>query len=294
MVVKHPELLDIPGVTIGHWTDPIALTGCTVISFEPQALTAAEVRGAAPGSRELDALAPGRLEQRVDAIVLTGGSAFGLQAADGVAKELARRGRGYPTSTGPVPIVPAAVIFDLATGTRTSPTSENGRDALNAARPLSAVEQGAVGAGTGARWDKFAPESRRGGLGIAQVAFEEHLVTALVVLNAMGVVRDRGPDPRPGLLAGRTGQFGSLEATSLISVVTSAPCDHGSLTRMCVAAHDALARMVVPAHTMLDGDVAFASTIEDGPRNTELSMHVSMATELAVEEAILRTATAAT
>lgn len=293
MVVKQPELLDMPGVTIGHWTDPIALTGCTVISFEPHALTAAEVRGAAPGTRELDALAPGRLEQRVNAIVLTGGSAFGLRAADGVAQELAKRGRGYPTSAGPVPIVPAAVIFDLATGTPTAPTSENGRDALIAARPLSAVEQGAVGAGTGARWDKFARESRRGGLGIAQVTFDDHLVMALVVLNAMGVVRDRGPDRRLGLLAEHAGQTGRGEATTLISVITTAPCDHGTLTRMCVAAHDALARIVIPAHTMLDGDVAFASTIEDGPRNTGLSMYLSVAAELAVEKAILRAATAA-
>jgi len=291
MVVRHPPLLDMDGVAIGHWTDTTAKTGCTVISFSEQALSAAEVRGAAPGTRELDALAPGRLEQRVDAIVLTGGSAFGLRVADGVVQELAMRGRGYPTSAGPVPIVPGAVIFDLSVGDPVAPSADHGRDAYRAAQPISAVEQGVVGVGTGARWDKFAATSRQGGLGIAQISLGEHIVTALVVLNAMGVVRDLGSDPRPLILANRAGHIGPREATTLISVITSTPCDHGALTRVCVAAHDALARVVIPAHTMLDGDVAFASTTEVGPPDTELSMYLAIATELAVEAAILRAAT---
>ncbi|MEJ7902162.1 MAG: P1 family peptidase, partial [Thermomicrobiales bacterium] len=107
MVVIEGPLEGMPGVTIGHWTDERARTGCTVIAFDGPALSAVEVRGAAPGTRELDALAPGRLEQHANAIVLTGGSVFGLRAADGVAIELADRGLGYATSAGPVPIVPA-------------------------------------------------------------------------------------------------------------------------------------------------------------------------------------------
>jgi L-aminopeptidase/D-esterase-like protein len=279
------------GVSIGHWTDPEARTGCTVISFDPRALTAVEVRGAAPGTRELDALAPGRLEQHTDAILLTGGSAFGLGAADGVAHELAARGRGYQTSGGPVPIVPAAVIFDLAIGNSLAPNPGNGREALRSATPISECEQGVVGAGTGATWSKFGGQVRRGGLGMAQVMVGEHLVTALIVLNAMGIVVGQGiADPRPGLLepVGTPGARG--EATTLMSLVTSFPCDHGALTRLCIAAHDALARMVVPAHTMFDGDVAFASTTSEGSISTIDTVRLCIATELAVEAAIVRAA----
>ncbi len=287
MAVVKTSLKDMDGVSVGHWTDLSVHTGCTVIAFDRHALTAAEVRGAAPGTRELDALAPGCLEQHVDAIVLTGGSAFGLRAADGVAQELASRGRGYPTSAGPVPIVPAAVIYDLAFGEPVAPTVDNGREALRSARPLSSVSQGVVGAGTGATWDKFGGQPRKGGLGIAQVELGNHRVTAFVVLNAMGVVRDLGSDPRPSLLTDGKWKVGLREATTLISVVTSVPCDHGTLTRLCIAAHDALARVVIPAHTMLDGDVAFASTTTDGPRDTRSSMQLCMAAELAVEEAVM-------
>ncbi|MBA2470536.1 MAG: P1 family peptidase [Chloroflexia bacterium] len=290
MAVAEGPLQDMAGVLIGHWTDTEARTGCTVIGFEPGALTAAEVRGAAPGTRELDALAPGRLEQHADAIVLTGGSAFGLRAADGVVQELAGRGRGYPTSAGPVPIVPAAVIYDLAVGNPVAPAPDNGRDALGAAKPISEVSQGAIGAGTGASWNKFAGTSRRGGLGIAQIDLDDYLVTALVVLNAMGVVRGEGSDPRPAVLAPAASAGRQGEATTLISVITSIPCTHSALTRMCIAAHDALARVVIPAHTVYDGDVAFASTLAVGSVTVENILRVTLATELAVEAAIMRAA----
>lgn len=290
MAVIDLPLQDMDGVAIGHWTDEKARTGCTVIGFDRSALSAAEVRGAAPGTRELDALAPGRLEQKVDAIVLTGGSAFGLRAADGVARELADRGRGYPTSAGPVPIVPAAVIFDLGFGDPVAPTPDNGREALRAAAPLGQVAQGAIGAGTGARWHKFSGEARRGGVGIAQCRVDSHLVTAVVVLNAMGVVRGEGADPRPELLAGSAPPEGTGEATSLVAVITSLPCSHATLTRICVSAHDALARMVIPAHTMYDGDVAFATTVTEGAISIRGMLRASLAAELAVESAILRAA----
>lgn len=278
------------GVSVGHWTDHMARTGCTVISFDPGALSAAEVRGAAPGTRELDALAPGRLEQHVNAIILTGGSAFGLRTADGVAQELATRGRGYRTPAGPVPIVPAAVIYDLGVGDPVAPAPEHGREALLAALPLSAVRQGAIGAGTGATWNKLAGPVRPGGLGIAQRRLDDHLVTALVVLNAMGVVRGEGVDPRTAVLERAAPSGGQGEATTLISVITSAPCAHGTLTRMGVAAHDALARMVIPAHTVFDGDVAFASTLAEGTLTMQETLRLTLATELAVEAAIGRAA----
>jgi len=290
VVVIDGPLEDMPGVTIGHWTDHEARTGCTVVSFEPHALTAVEVRGAAPGTRELDALAPGRLEQRADVIVLTGGSAFGLRAADGVVQELAAHGRGYPTSAGPVPIVPAAVIYDLAAGRAEAPMPGHGRDAFHAAEPLSRVQQGAIGAGAGATWNKFSGAGQQGGLGIAQARLDDRLVTAVVVLNAMGVVRDLGIDPRGAVLTAPAPGARTGQATTLVSVVTSVPCSHAALTRICIAAHDALARMVIPAHTVFDGDVAFASTLAEGTSTTRDILRVTLATELAVEAAILRAA----
>jgi L-aminopeptidase/D-esterase-like protein len=278
---------DMPGVRIGHWTDLAAQTGCTVIAFDEPALTAVEVRGAAPGTRELDLLAPGRLVQRVNAILLTGGSTFGLRAADGVMTELAARGVGFPTSASPVPIVPAAVVYDLAVGEPIAPTADHGRETLLAAKPISASPVGRIGAGTGATVGKIDPPAARpGGLGIGQVAVGEYLVTSIVVLNAFGTVRGYGPDARAGRIAKSSSWPSQGQATSLIAVVTSAPCNHDLLTRMTVAAHDALARMVIPAHTMLDGDVAFASTVSEGPATQESAMLLTLATELATESAI--------
>ncbi len=287
-------LQPMSGLAIGHATNAAARTGCTVIRFDVPALTAVEVRGAAPGTRELDVLAPGRASQRADAILLSGGSAFGLRAADGVMSALAEIGRGYPTSAGPVPIVPAAVIFDLAAGQPVAPSVDDGRSAFESGVSLEKVEMGAVGAGAGATWDKLNDgPARPGGIGIAQCDVDGHVVTAIVVLNAVGVVRDLAPDPRPRLVRDDDRSRSTMQsgqATTLMAVVTDYGCDHGMLTRVCVAAHDALARTVVPAHTHLDGDVAFASTLVEGniPRDRRLALTV--ACELAVEAAILRAA----
>lgn len=280
-------LIDVPGLLIGHWSDLDARTGCTVLSFDQQALTAVEVRGAAPGTRELDAFAPGRTVQRADAILLTGGSAFGLRAADGVVDELRSRGRGYPTPAGPVPIVPSAVIFDLAVGTSTFPTAEDGRSALLASRSVGEVEQGAIGAGTGARFGTITGNPQQGGVGVAQQMIGQHSVTAIVVLNAFGSLLGQGSDPRPGLIESSAPNAGPGEATTLISIVTSFPCDHGTLQRLCIAAHDALARTIVPSHTMLDGDVAFGSTLSEGQITLADALRLGVATELAVESAIV-------
>jgi L-aminopeptidase/D-esterase-like protein len=288
--VNDAPLEDMAGVAVGHWTDRHARTGCTVISFEPHALTAVEVRGAAPGTRELDALATGRIEQRADAIVLTGGSAFGLRAADGVAQALASQDRGYRTSAGVVPIVPAAVIFDLGRGEPTAPSPEAGQEGLLDAQRLQFVRQGEVGAGTGASWNKFSPDVRQGGIGIAQTRIDRHLVTAFVVLNAMGAVQGESPDPRAAIVDARVSTGSQGEATTLIAVVTSMPCRHETLTRLCIAAHDALARIVIPAHTMYDGDVAFATTLSEGDVSIRDALRLTLATEFAVESAIRRAA----
>jgi L-aminopeptidase/D-esterase-like protein len=290
MAVTDTSPQAVPGLLVGHWTNHPARTGCTVLAFDQPALSAAEVRGAAPGTRELECLAPGRLEQYANAIVLTGGSAFGLAAADGVAHELARRGIGYQTSAGVVPIVPTAVIFDLANGEPVAPTANEGAAALRAAVAVDRAAQGAVGAGTGATWAKLTGTHRAGGIGIAQEECGAYRVTAFVVLNAMGVVRDRGDDPRAAYLAATRPEYVLGEATTLIATVTDHPCDHGALMRLCVAAHDALARMVIPAHTMYDGDVAFATTLSEGSIEPRDRLRLALATELAVEAAVLRAA----
>lgn len=284
MVEATTALRDVPGVQIGHTTLAPAKTGCTVIVFDEPALTAAEVRGAAPGTRELDLLQSGRTVQRADAILLTGGSAFGLRAADGVMSTLANLGRGFPTPAIPVPIVPAAVIFDLANVQPEIPSQDDGATALRTAMPLDQVEVGQVGAGTGATWGKLTGEARDGGFYLAQIEVAGGSVTAAVVVNAGGVI-DPEVDPRPIALEAMSNPgFGSN--TTLIAVVTDLTCSHETLQRMCVGAHDALARVVWPSHTVFDGDVAFASTVSDAPVEHDLTVPLCLATELAVETAL--------
>lgn len=282
---------DVPGVSIGHTTDLPARTGCTVIAFDVPALTAAEVRGAAPGTRELDLLATGATVQRADAILLTGGSAFGLRAAEGVMTALANLGRGVQTPAIPVPIVPAAVIFDLATVQPEIPTVDDGALAFRTAVPLSQAETGQVGVGTGATWGKIlgAENTRDGGFALTQVDVLGGTVTAAVVLNALGVVCP-ADDPRTALLKALSGPPPFRQNTTLIAVITEVACGHDALTRMCVAAHDGLARTVWPSHTVADGDVAFASTVNEGPTDPSTVLPLTIATELAVEAAIRRAA----
>lgn len=291
MVTVSSPLRDVPGLSIGHMTNARARTGCTVIRFDHPALTAAEVRGAAPGTRELDLLTAGRMVQRADAIVLTGGSAFGLATADGVVRALANDGRGFPTPAGPVPIVPAAVIYDLSEGEPLPPTALDGKLAYRSSAALPDVEQGNVGAGAGATMCKILGplHLRPGGLGIAQRLIGEHSVTALAVVNAFGVPAQpvgNALDPREALLSAGPTRIPFGESTTLLAVVTTLPCDHGALIRVCVAAHDALTRTIIPAHTMVDGDVAFASTLSEGPITPDDAMRLTMAVELAVEAAI--------
>lgn len=284
MVGVKPTIRDMGGVMIGHTTLAPAKTGCTVIVFDEPAFTAAEVRGAAPGTRELDLLQPGRTVQRADAIVFTGGSAFGLRTVDGVTSTLANLGRGFPTPAIPVPIVPAAVIFDLANVQPEIPSSDDGATALRTATPLSEVETGQVGAGTGAQWGKILGEGQDGGFYISQESVAGGTVTACVVVNALGVI-DPAHDPRPMALAAMSDP-GFGHNTTLIAVITDVPCSHDTLQRMCVSAHDALARVIWPSHTVADGDVAFASTVGGAAESTELTLPLCLATELAVEAAL--------
>ncbi len=283
------SLNDVGGFRIGHWTNERAQTGCTVLCFDRPTLAACDVRGAAPGSRELALLAPGRAEQQPDAIVLTGGSAFGLAAADGVMRWLKERDRGYPSPAGAIPIVPAAVIFDLMTGTAVAPDADAGYHAIDVATEISQTPVGSVGAGTGATYGniRVAQSYRPGGIAVSQIRLDESVVTAVVVLNAYG---DRAAsdatDPRQALIE-RPGAPPIGESTTLMACITDIPLDHEALQYVTVAMHDGLARSIVPAHTMVDGDIAFAVSLDQStPRGVAQSMRMAIAAEIAVETAI--------
>lgn len=253
-------LTAVPGVRVGHWTDAEGRTGCTVIVPPSPNVAAAEVRGAAPGSRETALLAPGMRVQEVQAILLTGGSAFGLAAADGVVAELEREGLGHETPWGVVPIVPAAVIFDLNDGDPSArPNALAGAHAYRSASS-DPVPNGRIGAGAGATVGKVGGEEsiRPGGIGSVALPAGEATVGALVVVNAVGHVYDLDGSPVTGQAPGVPPPGGvGLTNTTLVCVATDAAFRREDLQRVAVRAQDALAACIRPAHTRYDGDLAF-------------------------------------
>ncbi len=299
------NLTAVSGITVGHWTDLPRATGCTVVLAPAGGMRAAcAVRGRATGTRELDALNPRHVVGHVDAILLTGGSAYGLGAADGVMRWLRERGRGFPVGpAGVVPIVPTAVIFDfdLAPGSKADrwPTAEDAYRACAAAGTV--IAEGTVGAGTGATVGKALGPRRamKGGVGTWAATGGDVVVGALVVVNAVGNVLDgggkllagaRGPD---GTLADAlayfaTGgaPFGAGRHTTLAVVATNAALDRAGLESLAHAAGDALARRIVPYGTLFDGDVVFAvSTAAVAPATP---LQVEALAALAVPEAVER------
>lgn len=262
--------LGVEGVLVGHWSDPVAMTGCTVVRLPPGNVASAEVRGGAPATRELDLLVPGRLVRHVDAVVLTGGSAFGLAAADGVARACEGEGIGFPTAAGPVPIVVGMAIYDLAVGDpAVRPGPEQGAAAWRTAAP-GRILTGAVGAGTGATVGKWrgTDGTASGGLGAATVAHGALTVSALVVVNAAGDVVPAGAEPVADLhgLAGGGAGPGLGTNTTIGVVVTNARLDELGCLAAAQGAHDGLARAIHPPHLSVDGDavVAVASGSVDG------------------------------
>ena len=261
----------IEGITVGHATDATARTGCTVILCPAGATAGVDVRGAAPGTRETEALRPGRLVQKAHAVLLTGGSAFGLDAAGGVAQYLEEQNVGFPAGPVRVPIVPAAVIFDLGVGdAKVRPDRKMGYQAcLNATD--APVAMGAIGAGIGATVGK-APGimSSPGGVGSACKHLDSGLiVAAIVVVNALGNV----VDPRTGEIIAGGKEDGSfvditerlLDATivqgtnTTIGVVaTNATLSVAEVNRVAEMAHDGMTRAIRPSHTMFDGDTLFS------------------------------------
>jgi len=302
-------LTDVPGLLVGHYTDEQGATGCTVILTPQGAPCGVDVRGAAPGSRELAPLAPGRLVRAVHAVLLTGGSAFGLAAADGVVRWLEERGHGFDVGVAKVPIVPAAVLFDLNVGDAGArPGPREGYLACERAS-RDPVEEGNVGAGTGATVGKLLGlrYAMKGGLGSASVRIGRGVtVGALAAVNALGDV----VDPRTGHIVAGTrrpavggfldtaqamrGELGQtilgLMNTTLVVVAVDAALDKAELTLLAGMAHDGMARAVRPAHTMLDGDTVFA--LSTGDRQANLSALGAAAADV-VAEAIVRAVRAA-
>jgi L-aminopeptidase/D-esterase-like protein len=248
------------GITVGHWTDPVGRTGCTVVLAPEGAVSGVDVRGAAPATLGTETLAPGRLVERAHAVLLTGGSAFGLNAAGGVMRYLEEREVGYELAGIRVPIVAGAVIFDLFVGdSKARPDAAAGHSACCAA--TSTPGSGAVGAGTGATVAKGGDRSqtRPGGVGVAAVEAGGALVAAVMVTNSVGgnwdderhewVAPLRSPAAGSGLLPGAN--------TAIGVVATDGRLSKEQANRIATVAHDGLARAIRPAHTMYDGDVIF-------------------------------------
>lgn len=289
-VLDGGTLTEVAGIAVGHWSDPDRRTGCTVVVLPEPNVVAGEVRGAAPGTRETALLDPGMSVEQAHALVLSGGSAFGLAAADGVVAALEAEGRGVATSAGPVPIVPAAVIFDLVReGESIRPDAESGASA-HAAAGTDPVPVGRVGAGTGAQVARWRDEPRPGGLGSAAVEVHGAIVGALAVVNGVGDGFDLTGRPLtggpvvPGPLAA---DLRAGEHTTLVVVATDAALSRPELGRLAVRSQDALAVCLRPAHTALDGDLTFAVSCGeiDAPAH-DLAEAAFVATGKAVESAL--------
>ena len=309
--MENNTITAISGIRVGHYENREALRGVTVVRFPKEgAVASVDVRGSAPGTRETDLLDPINTIQRIHALVLTGGSAYGLESASGVMMRLEEERIGYPA--GPnlvVPIVPAAVIFDLSVGdSRIRPTRDWGYlAALSASR--APVKSGNVGAGLGATVGKLLGADRRmkGGLGSFVWTLPDGIkVGALVVVNALGDV----VDPKSGIIAGARGEtpgsfadstqalMDGVESpvltgtnTTIGVVATNARLDKTQLRKMARMAHNGLAKTIHPAHTILDGDTIFAVSVPEESESRENPsvnfMAIAVAGEKALAKAIL-------
>ena len=294
------ELKNLAGVTFGHATDPLGKTGVTVLRFDAGAVAAVDVRGAAPGTRETDLLKPENLIDRVHAIVLAGGSVWGLDAMGGVVQVLEAANVGLATDVVRVPIVTGAVLYDLGTGSSEArPDFEMGRKAAQAARP-GGIERGAVGAGCGATLGKLygAEYAAPAGLGAHCIELESgHCVAALVAVNPYGEVygadgvaigSSRAPEHSP-----RSSSYGDTAEmpgtnTTIGAVLTNAILTKSEALKISQMAHDGLARAIRPAHTLYDGDTLFTASTGSRPAMAvnRLGMLAADAVEAAIRDAV--------
>jgi L-aminopeptidase/D-esterase-like protein len=317
----YNAITDIPGIKAGHADDPSALTGCTVILCEKGAVGGVDQRGGAPGTRETDLLHPMHLVQHLHAVVLAGGSAFGLDAAGGVMRYLSEKNIGMDTGVARVPIVSAAILFDLAVGkVNVYPDADMGyRACLNATD--GPVTQGSVGAGTGATVGKILGmgQAMRSGIGSASIKIGNGVIIgALVAVNSIGDIIDpatqkiiagarplkKGPVKIGGdakfadtlqifrSLAGRTIlEFASRQNTVIGVVATNARLTKEEANKVAQTAHNGLAMTIRPAHTMLDGDTIF--TMATGDKKVDVNIIAAFAPQV-VAEAILSAVRSAT
>ena len=304
--------IPIDGLRVGHYTDETARTGCTVLLFPEGTVASGEVRGGAPATREFDLLAPERTVECINALVLSGGSAFGLASADGVVAHLADEGTGFPTGGGPVPIVVGLSLYDLLEGDGSvRPGPAEGRAAAEAATPTvdAPVPTGPVGAGTGATvgtW-RGRDHARPGGLGVAVVAHGSLTVAVVVAVNAAGDIGD----PATSMAVADGGFRGWPESgdlftappvagadarlrgnTTIGAVVTDAGLTKGECLLLAQSAHDGLARAVFPPHMRSDGDAFVAAATGTVPRGNgdggaDLDV-LRVLTVAAVEQAVVR------
>ena len=310
----HNAVTDVEGIKVGHYTDREGITGCTVVLCEGGAVGGVDVRGSAPGTRETDLMRPMNWVQEVHAVMITGGSAYGLDAASGVMRYLEEREIGFNVGVGVVPIVPAAVLFDLAIGDpKARPDAEAGYQACQSATG-GPVAEGSIGAGTGATvgkllGPKFATKS---GLGTASVKIGKGIVVgAIVAVNAFGDV----VDPDSGAIIAGTrkpviggfvntvrrmqGDLGQtllgLANTTLAVVATNTYLTKEAANKVAQMAQDGLARSIRPVHTMFDGDTIFALSTGKPPKkgsgaNPAVTTAVGIAAAEVLAQAVLQAA----
>lgn len=278
MQQTHGSIIDVPGVRVGHAEDALKQTGCSVVLFDAGAVCGVDVRGAAPGTRETDLLNPTNFIEKVHAVVLSGGSAFGLDAASGVMAWLEQRHIGFDVGVTVVPIVPAAVLFDLTFGDPgVRPDASMGYQAVSVAS-REPFASGNTGAGVGATVGKMLgmDKAMKGGLGSASVTGPDGLVVAaMVAVNAVGEIRD----PRTGqtiagacdengdlldlqasVVSGRDSHFSPGTNTTIGIICCNAALTKSQMQKVAQMAHDGLARTIYPVHTLSDGDTLFAAT----------------------------------
>jgi L-aminopeptidase/D-esterase-like protein len=307
---SHPTdasaITDVPGIEVGHFTDSRRPTGCTVVLARAGAVGGVDVRGAAPGTRETDLLAPSNLIERVHAVLLAGGSAWGLDAAGGVMRWLEEHDVGLPLAGVRVPLVPTAVLYDLAVGdARIRPDADSGYRASAAACTRPPAE-GNAGAGAGAAVGKTfgAARAMKGGIGTASVRVDGITVGAIVACNAHGDVVDPYTgrviagartadgrslaDSRRALLAGEPPhQFIAATNTTIGVIATDAVLTKVQANRLATTSHDGLARSINPVHTLSDGDTLFTLATGASGRTLPMVVLATMAAE-ATARAVVR------
>jgi L-aminopeptidase/D-esterase-like protein len=301
----YDAITDVSGIRVGHFSHFEAVTGCTVVLCEEGAVAAADMWGTATGTRQMDALSLGHLVERIHGVCLAGGSAFGLDAAGGVMKFLEERGKGFDVGITKVPIVPAAVIFDLGVGDhRVRPDAEMGYEACTKARG-DRVEEGSVGAGTGATVGKLfgIKQGMKGGIGTASMKSKSGAtVGVLVVVNAFGDIIDpyggrilagaRKSEKSKELansskciIEGTTRRQFGLVNTTLAIIATDVHLYREDLKKVIRLAHNGLAKTITPLHTTFDGDVIFALSL--GEKEADVNT-VGILGEVALIQAIMR------